>query len=121
MSYTLSWEANGVVKLFTGRTSDLEVLASIVEIESDPRFENIRWVINDFLRCTGFEVSKDGVDLMAATDKAASVSNANVKVAVIATDRELVGMAKHYADSPMNVYPTQIFSNRADAHAWLGA
>ena len=53
MPYEIVWEPKGAVKRFFGRVSDAEVLQSGLEIECDPRFDNLNFVINDVLAGTG--------------------------------------------------------------------
>ena len=60
------------------------------------------------------------VDEIAAIDQAASISNRNIRIAVVATHPEILELADHYARSPMNVYPTRIFPTMAEGRVWLG-
>jgi hypothetical protein len=61
------------------------------------------------------------VDEIAAIDQAAALVNPKIRVAVVATAPEIIAAASQYADSPMNIYLTRIFSTPADARAWLGS
>lgn len=119
MPYELIWEPKGVIKRFYGNVSAGELLKAGIDTEADHRFDTYRYVINDFLDCTGIVVSPSVVDEIAAIDLAASASNARIKIAVVATAPEIIAVASQYADSDMNVYPTRIFSTLAEARAWL--
>lgn len=119
MPYEIVWEPKGAVKRFFGRVSDAEVLQSGLEIECDPRFDNLNFVINDFLACDSFSVSEGTVDEVSAIDNAAALSNPRIRIAVIATLPEIVAAAEQYAASPLNVYMTRIFAGPADARQWL--
>ena len=49
MPYEILWEARGVVKRHHGFLAADELLAASREIQSDPRFDDLRYIINDFL------------------------------------------------------------------------
>ena len=121
MSYEIIWESGGVIKRFFGHVDDVELMQAVVETEGSPRFDELRYVINDFLEVTGVSAGTGHVDEIAAIDQAASISNRNIRIAVVATHPEILALADHYARSPMNVYPTRIFSTMAEGRAWLGA
>jgi hypothetical protein len=119
MPYELAWEPNGVVKRFFGHVTSAELLKAGTDTEGDARFDGYRYVINDFLDCTGFDITTDVVDEIAAIDEAASAINSKIRIAVVATAPEIIAAATQYANSPMNVYPTRLFSTQADARSWL--
>ncbi len=120
MAFELVWEPRGVYKRFYGYVTDTELMDSVVTIESDARFDGLRFVINDFLGVEGFAVSEDNILTISAIDNAASRTNPNIKIAVVATDQRVHDLANIYADSPLNAYPTAIFPTPDAARTWLG-
>jgi hypothetical protein len=76
LAYAIAWEAAGVRKRFSGHVTDEEPMRSVVEVESDPRFDDLRYVVNDFL-------------------------------------------AELHAASPLDRYPTRIFSAIDQAEDWI--
>lgn len=120
MPYTLVWEPRGVIKHFFGHVTSNELLRAGTDTEGDARFDNLRFVINNFLDCTGFSISSDVVDEIAAIDEAASTINKSIRIAVVAKEPAVIDAATQYANSPMNVYPTRIFSTMEEARTWLG-
>lgn len=121
MAFEIAWEPRGVCKRFFGYVTDEELLQGLIKVESDHRFDTLRFVINDFLGVEGFAVTEDSVSLLAAIDKAAALSNPNIVIAVVATDAQVQALARLYAGSPMNVYPTEIFPGVAEARSWISA
>ena len=120
MAYALKWDApEGVVKHFFGPVTGQDILDSVIETEASAHFDRLRWVINDFLDATSVTVTADELDEIAAIDRAAAQSNPYIRIAVVATQQEMVEAARHYAESPMNRYPTRIFPTLPEAHAWL--
>ena len=120
MGYELSWESRGAVKRFFGHVTGNDILKSVVQIESDERFDEMRWVINDFLETTGLTVSPSELDEIAAIDGAAALVNPKIRIAIVTTNPDLISASDQYANSPMNSFPTRIFPTQAEARAWLG-
>ena len=119
MAFEIAWEPRGVCKRYFGYVTDEELLQSLIKVESDHRFDTLRFVINDFLEVESFAVTEDNVLLIAAIDKAASLTNPNIGIAIVATDMQIQALAKLYATSSLNVYPTEIFPSVAEARAWI--
>lgn len=120
MAYVIHWETLGVYRKYHGHVGGDELLASIQRIEADGRFDHIRYVINDFLAVAGHDVSAVQLRLIAAIDQAATLSNPNIRVAIVATDAPILALAQHYvAAAPP--YPTEIFPSVAAARAWIAA
>lgn len=120
MSYEIIWESHGVIKRFVGEVTDLDMMKSVIDTESDARFDDLRYTINDFLAMTGFSFGLSEIDDIAVIDKGASMTNPRIRIAVVTTSPDIVKLATHYATSPMNAYPTKIFTSLADARAWIG-
>jgi hypothetical protein len=121
MPYKIIWEPQGVIKYHFGVVTGIELMQAVVATEADERFDNIRYVINDFLDCTGLSVSGPEVEEIAAIDEAASINNPNIRIAVVTTLPEVVAIATQYGDSTMNAYPTRIFTSMDAARQWLNS
>jgi hypothetical protein len=119
VAFEIVWEARGACKRFFGHVSDDDLMESVADIEGDPRFDDLRYVINDFLGVASFAITEENVLAISAIDAAAAISNPNIKIAVVATDLQVQALAKVYATSPWNAYPTAVFSNIEEARAWL--
>ena len=120
MSYEIIWKPGGVIQRFFGYVDDEELMQGVVEIEGSPQFDGLRYVINDFLEVTGISAGTGRVEEIAAINRAASLSNRKIRIAVVATHPKVVALADHYARSPMSVYPTRIFPTIAEGRACLG-
>jgi hypothetical protein len=119
MSYEILWEPQGAVKRFWGLVSSDDMLRSVIESEADARFDSLRFVINDFLAVTQISFDSHVVDDIAVMDMGASKTNAAIKIAIVATAPELVELCRQYAESPLNVYPTEFFATLDEARAWV--
>lgn len=118
MAYELIWEPRGVVKRFTGKVSDQDMLQSVVDTEADPRFDALRFVINDFLEIQQITTSLQVVEEISIMDAGAAFSNSRIKVAVVTTSVDVINLSTAYINSPLNQYPTQIFSTMVEARSW---
>lgn len=121
VGFSVVWESSScVVKRHFGAVTGSELMDAVIEVHSSPDFDRLRYVINDFLDCTSLSCSDEELEEIAAIDKAASLSNSKIRIAVVASNPEIWTMARNYADSPLNVYPTSSFRTIAEARAWLG-
>lgn len=119
MSYDLRWEPHGVIKHFYGKVTDQDMMQSVIETESDPRFDSLHYVINDFLECTAYAVSGNTVDQIAVIDRGASYTNSHIRIAVVSSAPEIISLATRYARSPVSAYETRVFPTLEEARAWL--
>ena len=119
MGYEIIWEKRGVVKRFLGEVTSQDMLQSVVETEGDARFDDLRFVINDFLDISGVSSSHHVVEEISAIDSIAAITNPRIKVAVVATFPAVIEMAESYINSPLNHYPTKIFQTLTDARQWI--
>jgi hypothetical protein len=119
VTYEVVWEVRGVIKRFFGHVTDHDMLQSVLDIESDSRFDDLRYVINDFSGITGSSISIPTIEDISIADSGAARSNPSIRVAVVTTSPEIRRMAEHYANSPMNAYETRIFATEAEARNWL--
>lgn len=120
MTYINHWEDRGLYRKFSDTISGKEVLESNFALQGDPRFDEIRYIINDFREITDFEVSYTDINVISAVDTAASLTNPNIKIAMIASLEPLLVWIKLYCDimedSP---YICKIFDDMNAARQWL--
>jgi hypothetical protein len=121
MAYELIWESRGVVKRFMGKVSDQDMLQSVVDTEVDPRFDELRFVINDFLAMQDIAISLQVVEEISIMDSGAAFSNPRIKVAVVTTSTDVINLTTAYINSPLNQYPTRIFSTLDEARTWTAS
>ncbi len=119
MGYEIIWEPRGVVKRFFCEVTSQDMLQSVAETEGDSRFDELRFVINDFLEITGLSSSHHDVEEVAAIDSIAAITNPRIKVAIVTTSPVVKEMGEGYINSPLNHYPTKIFQTLEDARNWI--
>ena len=120
MAHLNKWEDKGLYRQFTNNVTGREVLNINLTIQGDPRFDDIKYVINDFTQITDFDFSDIDIKRLVVTDNAAAKSNPNLKIALILTLEPLLEWANLYCeymkDSP---YICEIFDNISDARKWV--
>ena len=120
VAYEVVWKHRGVIKRFFDCVTDHDMLQSVLDTESDRRFDDLRYVINDFSAITGCSVRIPTVEDISVADVGAARTNPSIRIAVVTTTPEIRMLAERYASSPLNVYETRIFASSAEARSWLG-
>jgi hypothetical protein len=121
MPYEIVWENKGVLKRYFGRMTGKELLQGVNDICGSVRFDEIEYVIYDFLNCKSLAVSDVEAVEAAAIEDAAHFSNPRIRIAVVADDPQTIAIASRYASDATKVYPTRIFRTVDGARAWLMA
>jgi len=114
------WEGRGVYRRFFGSTSAAEIMRSVIEVESDDRFDNIRYVINDLQDCADIAVDLRAIEEVAAYDHAAALSNPRIRIAVVADRHEVRALVDGYLNAGLSTYPVRMFARLDEARLWLG-
>ena len=119
MAYENIWEERGLYRVFSGFTSGKEVLDSNLALHGDPRFDKIKYVLNDFSAIEDFQVSEMDITLIANIDDVAARSKQSLKIAIIATHDPLLEWIYKYGEKMVDsVFETQLFETLAEAKKW---
>jgi hypothetical protein len=121
LAHQIFWEEDGAYRKFAGHVSDDELVGSVAGMHGDRRFDDLRYVINDFLGVESFDVTEENVLYIAAIDGAAARSNPHIRIALVTVEPEMTALAMRYIGSPWTVYPTQIFHSLDAARTWIVA
>jgi hypothetical protein len=120
MAHENTWEAQGVVKRFTGFLTATELVRATEEVGADPRFGNLRFIVNDFLSVGGNDIDEETVLHIAALHAGAAFTNPNILIAYVATDIELAALAGRVKEALFSEkHIMKAFTTMDDARAWL--
>lgn len=120
MPHTNSWKERGLIRSYTEIINGSEIIESNLEMHGDSRFDHISYVINDFSKVEGCLVSEEELEMMSITDEVAKHSNRYLKIAIVATQEEIIKLAQIYCDFMRDAsYDAEIFATLEDAHAWV--
>lgn len=125
MPFELIWEPKGLVRRYFGRLNASELLLPILASHVDPRFDSVRYVIDDCMNVTEVQMTarelSNVVGEISIHDNGASCSNGRIRFAIVATHPTLLEVARAYLASPIRVFPTRVFSCLTPARRWVGA
>lgn len=119
MAYELAWEPRGVALTFSGQVSFGDIWNATICYQGDSRFDDLHYVIADYLHVTGCDAAPTEMDYLWALDRAAGISNPKIKKAVITTHPAIIALAIHYKAQEIRAFPTEVFTHLDDARHWL--
>lgn len=119
MSYELVWEPRGVTRRHFGHVSSREVMNAITAIAADPRFDDLHFIIIDYLGTTSLAISAIELEECVAIEGAGLLINPRIRVSVVTTTPEIIAAVKQYTGDNRSTYPRKIFSSVAEARAWV--
>jgi hypothetical protein len=79
----------------------------------------LTFVIADYTAIDFCIAKPADIEMVAALDIGATLSNPRLHKAVVATAPAVIAMAEHYQRFYLSPIPTEVFSTMADARAWL--
>ena len=120
MGCSIAWEQSGVYRAFFDRADCDEFMQSLKEVHGDARFDDIRYVINDFTACTEIVFDAEAIREMSAMDMAASVSNPRIRIAIVGASEFVKAGIEAYMAKGLSPYPIQLFASLDEARRWLG-
>jgi hypothetical protein len=119
MPYKINWEPRGVLTQWWGHSTTAEMLKMQEHVHAHPNFDDIRYSIHDFTQCESYCSPDEGdVDYSAAIDAAASVTNWQVKIAIVSTSDDVINIVSQYVETGISNYPVRFFPTLQDAREW---
>jgi hypothetical protein len=119
MSFELFWEPKGVVIRFSGEVVRSDAQKATAVYEGDSRFDELEFVIADYCAIFACAAGPSDLELVGAMDSGAMRPNPRIRKAIVTTLPEMIAMAEPYRRVLQSPVPTETFSTRADARAWL--
>ena len=117
MPIDLQWEPGGVVRTLTGDVTAEALLHSIAALQNDPRFDALRFVVEDFSGVDSVQLETGAMDMLVDSAIGAALSNPHIRVAVVTSAQQLRLLVRQFAaQSP---YITHTFASLAAARAWI--
>lgn len=120
MPCEIVWEHKGVHQRLSGHLSTGELQDSVETVQADPRFDEIRYVINDFSAVTGHELDEQQLLELSAIQYGAQASNPRVWVVYVGADPELTRRLRSIQiDASQPAYRVALFDALPQARDWL--
>jgi hypothetical protein len=109
MPYTIEWEAAGVIKRFTGMVTGPELVASVNEIASHPRFRELKYELSDYLQSE-----------VRAVRISSYQTNPHIRVAIVTHHPDIEQRIYSTIAAKLTLHQTKVFPSITDANLWLG-
>jgi hypothetical protein len=119
MPCEITWEPRGLYRKLYGTVSFQEIIASIESAGADPRFDDLRYSVNDFSEMQGSEVTFADVESIAAVLYGQSQTNARILIAIVTTDETAHALVERLSWLNIAPYLMQTFPDVAKARAWI--
>lgn len=122
MPCLVSWEARGVYQRLHGFVSIVEYRQSIQAIQSNPKFDDLYYVIVDCLDLTDDDFTDENMVETAIFGHVAHRSNVHAPVAFVTTSPRLTGFIKqHFIGELSQVMDIAVCETIAEARGWLAS
>jgi len=125
MALTVIWQTIGVEFSFHGFVTDVDLLQMNDRFYRDPRCLDMRYRLCDFSAINGAEKHHHIVQLMADTDKTATLNMPRQWIALILPahlDSGIHQLAQRYCDAMADSgWSVGVFETRGQARDWLRA
>lgn len=113
MPYEVVWERRGVYKRVYGDVDAPDFMRSIAETQTDPRFDMMKYSINDFLDVGAVHVTVEDLVPYAASVIGAAYSNPTVQILIVTAREDILALVRRYA--AVTPYKVEYFSTREAA------
>lgn len=120
MPHTNTWKPGGLYRKFTGEITGAEILEANFALYDDPKFQNIKYVINDFTEITDHSVETSHTEVYAKTDDLISDTKGELKVALVVNQAAHISLANNYRELMKDTsFECEIFQTVEDARNWV--
>lgn len=121
MPYQLTWEPRGLYRRYFSDLSFAERFESLERICADPRFDELRYVISDYLAVQGFEASDERTEELAALHIGVYKTNPRMVIIAVAQRPDILAAIEAYQRHAFTPQPYQVFATTEAARAWIDA
>lgn len=120
MACELVWEPDGVVKRFSGVVSAREFVKGVERVQSDPRYDEAHYVINDFSNVVSHELDESVLHEVAILQYGAHASHPNCRIVFVTQDEGLSALLElSAASASIESYQTAVLPSVTAARDWL--
>jgi hypothetical protein len=119
MPHTLNWGDGGLFRTFTGTVTGTEIIDSNLMMHGDRRFDDIKYVVNNFSEMEDCLISEEELIILKTVDDVAALTNKDLKIAIIMTNEAFIPLARFYCEAMREAaYEADLFANLNEAHQW---
>ena len=122
---TVKWHEQGVSWTYFGSVRGEEIVNASTGIYSDPRFDDLRYKLCDFLNVDDINVTVSEIDKIVCQHAAAAHTNPDIKIAVVGKksdfDKLLLLIERFRNYESRGSWPIELFEDMPSVWAWLNA
>lgn len=120
MAHKSIWTSDGLIRKFSGKITPDEILKSNLDLYSDPKFEKIKYIINDFTSIKCHTIDASHTKVYASTDDIISNTKGKYKIAIVVNENTNTHLANSYKNEMKNSYfKCEVFQSVEDAKEWV--
>jgi len=118
--HELRWEDAGLVIRYHGAVMEQEVAALLTDIQADPRYSELAYILHDFSDAGELIFTQAGIEDIASRDAAAALSNPTHKVAGLPDREDVRALRDAYLGVGLqSAEQVRLFPDLASARRWL--
>ena len=124
MPNQIIWENKGVLSRYSGLFSPEAHIEGLGKLFGDPRIDGIRYMIGDYSEVNGDLLNEESVEYPLAMTTGAASYLKNIKVALVATDKKIIKLCRHFIELSNKVNPTwevRLFEDTLAARDWASS
>lgn len=121
--YQHEWHGRLLHRRLSGGVDGAEVWHALQSAHADPRYDDVRLVVNDFSACTSLSLQPHFAEEIGALSGAAERSFRRIRFAFVATDAGVIKEIRAYLDAmkAFASYHAELFATVPEALHWLEA
>lgn len=119
MPFELVWERRGVYRRYFGDVTIAERRQSFDQICADPRFDELRYALTDYLDVATYEITQEATVEIAALHVAPLRTNPDILIAAVVVDEHIIAAIDHFISTKFISGPYRTFPTVAAARAWI--
>lgn len=121
MIYDSIWIPAGVYQKLSGFVSAIDFIRAAVEVQSDQRFEDVRYILKDLSEVTGHTLTPDSMADLAVIYCGFQSINPNCRIVFVCQDENLTNVIKsNLTSQKLASHPVEVMRTVSDAKDWLG-
>ena len=120
MPYRLTWERFGAYREYFGDVTVAERRDSLERICGDPRFDDIRYALTNYLAVEAYEVNRAATAEIAALHIAPLATNPTIAIAAVARRADILAAIAEFKGYGFTSAPYRVFPELSEAREWLG-
>lgn len=121
MPYKLIWKGAEVYRQYLGDVTIAERRASFDAICGDPRFDDLRHVVTDYLQVEAYEITSEATAEIAALHVAPLRTNPRIAIVAVATRPDIVAAIHDFIAHGFTTAPYRVFPTLEKARRWIDA